>query len=351
MRAKKTAQSWRLRWHRLSWRLQPPVIALGGGGARGFAHLGVLEVLQEQGLPIRALVGTSMGAAIAAMYLAHGSTAKVAELWREAMKRKLIPKVRPLGAAPQLGAREHPLLQVARRIRKRLVISFAVTRSTILGSDDMMQALEFMLPDIDIADLEQPLVVVATDLVNGEEVRLSSGSLRSAVMASAAIPGVLPQVQLDGRWLVDGGVVAEIPVLAARAMGWPVLAVDTSMELPPFREGGLVLDTMMRTQVMTASRLRKRQLRRATHLIRPEVGYASWADWDECDRLIAAGRAAAEKWLGLTTSKPDLAVGQTVIPEKTTPETVTPQKPAAAKKPAAPEDPSSGRSEPGGEPT
>ena len=284
---------------RATWRLKPPVLALGGGGARGFAHLGVLQVLDEARLPVRAIVGTSMGAVVGGMYLAHGSASPAIDLWREAIEQGMIPSVRPIGRVPRADTREHPLIQVARRIRNRVVISFAMNRSTVLDDTELEQALEFLIPDVQFSDLPRTLVVVATDLETGEEVRLRQGSLRTALDATSAIPGMVPAVEVDGRWLVDGGAVAEIPTVAARDEGWPVVAVDTSMDVPPIAEDDLVLDTMWRTQMMTARLLRQRQLKAATHVIRPQVGEARWAEWHRFDEFVEAGRVATREFLGL----------------------------------------------------
>jgi len=259
---------------RATWRLKPPVLALGGGGARGFAHLGVLQVLDEARLPVGAIVGTSMGAVVGGMYLAHGSAERAIDLWREAIEQGMIPSVRPIGRVPRADTREHPLIQVARRIRNRVVISFAMNRSTVLDDTELEQALEYLIPDVQFSDLSQKLVVVATDLETGEEVRLRQGSLRAALDATSAIPGMVPAVEVDGRWLVDGGAVAEIPAVAARDEGWPVVAVDTSMDVPPIAEDDLVLDTMWRTQMMTARLLRQRQLRSAAHARPPPAVFA-----------------------------------------------------------------------------
>lgn len=285
------------RWRRLRCRLRPPVLVLGGGGARGFAHLGVLEVLERAEIRPRAVVGTSMGAVIGAMVVALGSVEATAARWREAYARGLLPPIRPLRRLEE--AHEHPLLQVARRIRNRIVVSMAVSRATVLDARILVNVIDFLLPDVDLADLRPPMVAVTTDLGSGEEVRLRSGSLRDAVRASSAIPGLLPAVEIGGRRLVDGGVVAEVPVSAGLAMGWPVLAVDTSMVLPPLEVGGLALDTMMRAQMITSRLLRERQLTMCGDVLRPAVGHATWADWERFDELVEAGRRSAREWLTL----------------------------------------------------
>ncbi len=284
---------------RLSWSVRPPVLALGGGGARGFAHLGVLEVLDGAGIPVRAVVGTSMGAVVGAMYLAHGSAEAAIQRWREGIASDMVPPIRPMRALPEAGTKEHPLVQAARRIRSQIVVAFAVNRTTVMDESDITQAFDFLVPDVAVTDLSRPFVAVATDLASGAEVRLRSGRLREVLQASSSIPGLLPAVSLDGRPLVDGGVVAEVPVAAALEIGWPVVGVDVSMELPPLSDDDVVLDTMVRAQMITAGLLRRAQLAKATAVIRPEVGVTTWADWDRFEDLVEAGRVAARDFLGL----------------------------------------------------
>ncbi len=283
--------------HRLGLRVRPPVLALGGGGARGFAHIGILEVLDELRIPVRAIAGTSMGAVVGGMYLALGSAEAVRARWREALEQRIITRVRPFQLVED-EVDEHPLLQAARRLRDRVVISVALNRTTIFDGAGLEKALEFLLPDISIEELPRPFVAVATDLDSGDEVRIDRGPLRTAVRASSSIPGLLPAVTWDVRRLVDGGTVAEVPVAAARALGWPVVAVDVSMALPPQLEGQTALHVMMRTQVMTSRLLRAYQLKGADAVVRPAAGHATWSDWDDFAELVDAGRRAATEWLG-----------------------------------------------------
>ncbi len=248
-----------------------------------------------------------MGAVVGGMYLALGSADAVARRWREAMAKGLTPTVRPIGRAADAAAGEHQLLQAARRFRDRVVISLAMNRTTVLDGAALDRAIEFLVPDVEIESLPRPFLAVATDLETGEEVRLAEGSLRTALRASSGIPGLFPGIESDGRVLVDGAVVAEVPVAAARSLGRRVVAVDVAMELPPLPPAGLVLDTMMRTQMMTGHLLVSYQLSHAACVLRPHVGSAAWSDWDRIDGLIAAGSAAAEAWIGEPSTAADPA--------------------------------------------
>jgi NTE family protein len=280
-------------------RVRPPVLALGGGGARGFVHIGVMRVLDGLSIRPRGVVGTSMGALMGAMYLAHGNAASVEARWRNAMELGILPAVRQVRMVPRAEKKEHPLIQVARQIKNQLVVSFALSRSSVLDGSVLDQAVDHLLPDLLIEDLPGPFIAVATDLESGAEIRLGRGSLRMAVKASSSIPGMVPAKLVDGRELVDGGVVAEVPVAAARALGRPVLTVDASMEIPPVEKDDLALDTMMRTQMMTSQLLRQRQLADAAWVIRPKIGSVAWADWGAMDEMIEAGETAARKFFGV----------------------------------------------------
>lgn len=279
-------------------RARPPALALGGGGARGFVHIGVMRVLDELSIRPHSLAGTSMGSLVGAMYLVEGSAAAVESRWRDAMERGILPAVPSVTMVPRAEKKEHPLIQVARQIKNQLVVSFALNRSTVLDGSVLDRAVDELLPDILIEDLPIPFTAVATCLESGDEIRLKRGSLRVAVKASSSIPGMVPAKLVEGNELVDGGVVAEVPVAAARAYGRPVLVVDASMELPPLENDELALDTMMRTQMMTARLLRQRQLADARWVIRPKIGHVAWADWGTFDEMIAAGETAAREFFG-----------------------------------------------------
>jgi len=179
------------------WRKSPRVgLALSGGGARGLAHIGVLKVFEEQGVPIHALAGTSMGGLIAAAYAAGMS---VSELEAAALK---MTNLRELVALVDLRPPRRGLL-AGEHVRKYLA--------------------KFVDEDLTFAELKLPLAMQAVDLNSGKEHTLREGNLLDAVMATSAFPGVFPPVEIQGYQLVDGGVLNNLPTELPRQLGADVV--------------------------------------------------------------------------------------------------------------------------------
>ncbi len=176
-------------------------VALGGGSARGWAHVGVLEVLTERGLTPDVVAGTSVGAVVGAAWAA-GELDRLVE-WA-------------------LDAGWQDLLRL-------FDLSFS---GGLLRGDKVFDVLAEQLPDRLIEDLPCAFGAVATDMNTGEEVWLRDGSLFTALRASAALPGAITPLRHEGRWLVDGGLVDPVPVALCRALGAErVLAVDLGSSL------------------------------------------------------------------------------------------------------------------------
>jgi NTE family protein len=196
----------------MSMKVQRPVIglALSGGGARGLAHIGVLKVLEREGIPIDCLSGSSMGGIIAAAYAAGVSAAELeVEAHRMAKLRELVKLLDPL--PPRRG------LLAGKRLRAYLS--------------------RFVKPDLTFADLRLPLALTAVDLLSGEEIRLDEGPVIDAMLATCAFPGVLPPVASNGHWLVDGGLLNNLPVDVVRNLGAEIVLAsnvtpDSAQESP-----------------------------------------------------------------------------------------------------------------------
>lgn len=190
-----------------NWKHKRVGLALGSGGARGWAHLGVLQALREKDIPVECVAGTSMGALVGT-FVAAG--------------------------------REQVLREVAQNMDwKRLRQFFwevSLSRSGLTDGKRLLEEAHKLLGLREFRELDLPFRAVATDLNTGGEVVLSSGNLLQALRASISIPGVFSPVYVGRRLLVDGGLVNPVPVNVARAMGAQVvIAVDVSQEIAPER--------------------------------------------------------------------------------------------------------------------
>lgn len=180
-------------------------LALGGGGAKGFAHIGVLRVLEEQGYRVRAVAGTSAGSIIGALYAA-GYDAEEITAWVESVPERAFQR-RPHDGPSLMG---------------------------LAGVEAMLRQA---LGERTFADLPIPFGAVAVDLLKGHTVYLRRGSVVEAVLASSAVPGIFPPRQRNGRLLVDGGVMDNVPVRLARLLAPHLPVVAVSLTPPPERLG------------------------------------------------------------------------------------------------------------------
>jgi NTE family protein len=258
---------------------RPVAAVVGGGGCLGAAQVGVGVALEERGFVPDLVVGTSVGALNGAIVAAHPGQAApwLAQVWTDLRRRDVFP-LRP-------------------RIAKGGVFSSAGIQELIRRAG---------LP-ARVEDLSLPFTAIAMDLITGQQAALSAGDLRTALLASAAIPGVLPPVERDGRTLVDGGMIAYVPVGAALAAGaasvvvvssgpeaWPV--APRRPRLRPTAVAGRASLWLWHHQVERDLQEAARQI----PVVVPPTGIESWPppwDFSQADRLIRTASGAAGRFL------------------------------------------------------
>lgn len=272
-------------------------LALGGGGARGFAHVGVFHVLQERGVPIRGVVGTSSGAVAGAGY-ALGFT-------HEEMRQRVMEfAASPLAHHPRLKAMHSGGEESCRGLSDRvarlfcqglLVKSFFLDHS-LLGGEFFRQMVEFFLPVVRMEDTYIPFAAVATDLKNGQVVVLDKGDMRRAVQASCAVPGVSAPVRINGRYLVDGGASCLVPTPIARRMNnGPVLAVNVDREIGTHDLPSQSLEYYLRATEIQGYHLAEMLCGLAEVVLRPALQDVHWTDFDRAAWIMEQGAKAAEQ--------------------------------------------------------
>lgn len=272
-------------------------LALGGGGARGLAHIGVLKVLEANKIPIEVIAGTSIGAMVGAVYSLH-LQASVLEERMQAFLQSPAFYESGLNLFKKKKAEENFFGQVAKYVKERIVINLAHSRPSLVGGWRISRAVEFLIDDKNFEHCQIPFACVATDLITGQEVIFRRGNLRQAVAASISIPGFLPPVHGNGRQLVDGAVVAPIPINACKRLGADfIIAVDVSQPVANDATFENMIDVIFRSNSILSYHYKEMLLDRADVVIRPQVGEAHWSEFQNMQPLIAAGAQAAEDLL------------------------------------------------------
>jgi len=256
-------------------------LALGGGAARGLAHIGVLQVLQREGIPIDFIAGTSAGAIIGAAY---ACCMDVERLTRDALDANW-KKMRPL---------IDPSLSKSGFIKGKKIRDLIAT---------------YVGGDVDFSELKIPFACVATDIDTGEEIIFNSGPVMDALRATISLPGIFTVVKHGDRYVVDGGLTTPVPVEVVRKMGAEVIIAVNVNPGVAGRVGKVyrqrieahkvpsLIQVMMQSLYITAFAVAKHALENADIVIAPDVEHVGGADFNHAPELIAHGREATEKAL------------------------------------------------------
>jgi len=256
-------------------------LALGGGFARGFAHLGVLKVLQQRQIRVSHIAGSSVGSI--------------------------------LGAAYASGAPLERIIEICRAVRFRDIARWRVSRLGLASNQRLGALIERVFGSRQFEDLQIPLAVVATDLSAGEPVVFTQGNLVDPIRASCAFPGLFEPVEIGTRCLADGGLVAPVPTHAARQLGArTVIAVSVGMQ--DGHRGAPTNIFQVVTRAVGAAQKHQLELweRHADLVLRPDVQFLAWDDFARADEAIEAGAAATLRALprveGLLEQKADAEI-------------------------------------------
>ncbi|MDI9569640.1 MAG: patatin-like phospholipase family protein [Pseudomonadota bacterium] len=270
-------------------------LALGGGGVRGFSHIGVLKVLEQEDIRIDLIAGTSAGALIGGAY-AGGLSPR--EIHRRVETYLQSPAFKN-SALQTLGSTFNPrkrnaLERASHLLRTRYLMARSLFQPAILPSEEFQSLIDYFIADIAIEETRIPFLAVTTDLISGERVVFREGSLRQAVLASCAVPGAVAPIR-QGEWLLaDGGITSLVPVHAAKQADVDVvIAVAVSRDVREAPVFETAQEISQRAGEIAADKLEAIELKDADVIIRPEVGDLHWMDFSRSRDLIHAGEAAA----------------------------------------------------------
>jgi NTE family protein len=236
-------------------------VVLGAGAAKGFAHIGVLKVLESNGIPVHMVVGTSAGSFVGALY-AYGFSA-------------------------------FELQKISFALQRDDIIDLTIPDNGFIKGEKLEGYINHIVRNTPIEKLRIPFYAVATDLQSGKEVVFGNGNTGTAVRASCSIPGIFIPVPISGRTYVDGGVTSPIAVDAARRLGADiVIAVDISSDMGTTVPNGTI-DTILQAISIMYSKLSAIQLTKADIVIKPKVGYIGSSDFLKKHEAVLEGEKAA----------------------------------------------------------
>lgn len=244
-------------------------LALGGGAALGAAHVGVLKALEEYNVRPKYIAGTSIGALIGCLYA--------------------------------FGMPVQEIEQIARSLDWLDVSGIALSKMGLLSNDELGEVIDANLGDVTFEQADIPVAVVATDISNGEKVILKEGDVSEAVKASACIPVLFEPVEIEGRLLVDGGLLESVPLSILEDLGAEYfVGVDLKANRKYSRPNDLI-DVLNNTLEIALIHLGKVQLDQVDLLIQPQLGTYSRTDTEHIPEMIELGYEAAIAALGNAT--------------------------------------------------
>ncbi len=264
---------------------------LGGGAARGFAHIGVLRAVEEERIPFERIVGVSMGAFVGSIYVIVPDVAFVRE---RLMKWLHSPEVQNSLVISYNKSINESTRSILRKIDEFYTKTGALGRILLspgmVVEEEVHAAFHPFIAPIDIRKTRIPFACTAVSLQQGVARVFDRGSLQKAVLASSAMPLVFPPVNIDDEDYCDGGVLDKTGVEAATKLGARrTLVVDVSNEGLPQKEVRSGLDVFFRTEEIASYYRRQRQMRQASIVIQPIKGNIHWADYTSSDACIEMG--------------------------------------------------------------
>jgi len=303
-------------------------LVLSGGAARGLAHIGVLKALEEQGVRIDAIAGTSMDAVIGGLYASGYTVAELEQLARTLDWRQVLSDDPPRPDVPFRRKQDDRDFLVKRKLSFRDDGSLGLPLGVIQGQNLALLLERLLVHVSDTRDFDRlpiPFRAVATDIANDQKVIFRSGHLPQAIRASMSIPAVFAPVEIEGRLLVDGGMVDNIPMDVARDMGVDrLIVVDIGTPLMPRDELLTVVDVLNQSITMMTRRNSEAQLatlRSEDLLIQPPLAAYGSTDFGSTEQLMDAGYRATRAlegrladWRSPTGGNPALTLARSAEP-------------------------------------
>lgn len=275
-------------------------LALGGGGARGLAHLGVIDQIRRLPVSIDRFVGVSIGSLAGALCGIDSNTLRVCDKVLSYLtsskfqtRQAALFAAAPDAEEPSTAGLFAWYYEIRKFLGARRRLASLLRKPSLLDAEIIQDVVDALIPDIQIQELNTPLSIVALDLYSGKRIVLTEGSLRKAVMASTAIPGVFPPVKWASMLLCDIGTMDAIPAKIAKTYASDItIAVDVGARVEPLDQCSTAAEIFLRLSDIGEPLMRDYTSQIADLVVRPSVASTSWYDFSNPAALIENGQEA-----------------------------------------------------------
>ncbi len=268
-------------------------LALGGGGARGACHIGVLKSLEHRGIIPDVISGTSAGSMIGAMYASHANADIIEEKYTAHVNGE---DFKDLGFRyiPNNEKDDSVFSQVFKQMKNQYILMVSSTRKSLVKNERLAKAANNLFANSQFSDLKIPLIVTATDLISGKPMLYKSGNVVDAVVKSSSIPGFVEPTYIDNRMLLDGGIVFPTPVPPLIGECDFIIAVNISRAFDTNEEPDNIFEITNRARDISTLHLNSYLLKQSDFVISPEHKNLHWSAFDKTEEFIKNGYNAAE---------------------------------------------------------
>ena len=273
-------------------------IALGGGGVRGAAHVGVLQEMDSAGIKIDRIAGVSAGAVIGCLY-AYSLDGKWVEdhfrnIWSSQSLSSLSSKT-----FFDNGSTKSFLGGIKRTLTDYVIALISLHRNSLIKNDQLREILELLVPVDNFDQLEIPLKIISTDIASGKDVISEEGNLIDALIKSCSIPGIMEPVIEGQRVIVDGGVSMPIPISPLLESCDVTVAVDIGVYKFDNLKNPNAKSIKIRSDIITSNRLKLKQVSDADLVIRPDTNGLHWSRFDAGEILLENGKIEGRKQMSI----------------------------------------------------
>jgi len=267
-------------------------LALGGGGARALAHIGILKALEALKIKIDFIAGTSMGAIIGGLYSLRPEANHVEKAIKDNLNKykKDVLVLKTYSATSLIEEKKIFLEKTFSFVKDLYLWNLRIVKPYLVNPKPFFRIFKDLFKNYTFRDCKIPFISCAVDILKGEVVSIKEGSLFKAITASSALPGIFPPLKVKDKILVDGGVLMPVPAYVLIKKANFIIGISVEERFQPPQNIKNALEMLFTADKIRYSKITKDNLKQVDFLLRPSVSSYTWGDFDVADEIIELGQ-------------------------------------------------------------